>query len=752
MKHLLLEYRDCPDERILTGNGYIITKGIGNVTIHSSLGLRTIYDIFYVPALSGKNNLPSIPQIVRKDCKITMSRATGCIIYSDDKESTLLLQGSFTGKGFMVDMSVCRTTTQLAKMECRMTSPSQSVLLPSHLKDTGRIAMLAGSEDTQPIEIWHMHLGHLNQAAIQQLSTNATGLIIGPARPQTITIKCESCLRGAQHKNISYQRGLDARKKLEHVWTDIKGPLLDKDVYGFKFFCTFICEYTRWTAEYPLLEKGQVFEAYTLFEARFERLAGERILHLHIDGGPEYLTNDFRSHLRNKGVALCVTQPYSPEMNSIVERAMRTIIEHASAMLWYANLPIGFWSQAVETSVYLMNHSPHSALVGKTPYEAWYGSKPNLGHLRVFGCRAAAHIPHELRTKTDWTSKSSPNCIFIGYSETENLFKLCNVDKRDVIRKRDVIFWEHEMGHPTLSQFALTYSTSIYPNIGTSIASAIAASQREELIPPQPSTPSNNILLIPLDARQTVDKLHPEPKEKDRIQQDGDTTFIPFQVPEEIAQRVANIGQPQLPHDIKYLELINMLDHEFILKYEKESNKMDWDLTPEMHLAIALADPVDAFDLHEQEAGLTPMAIPPLDRDISKNYKQAVRHPKCERWRKAMEKELKALSDNNTWDLVTLPEGRKAFPNKWVYLYVTGPKLSESLEKEYRKKNDGKLSDDMMAKLNTLKQDTEQVMEKARLVARGDFQHEGVDYKETYAPVVKFVSLRILLTWAAKKR
>jgi len=333
MKHLLSEYRDCPNERILMGNGYIIAKSIGNVTIHSSLSLRTIYDVFYVPALSGKNNLLSIPQIVHKGCKITMSRATGCNIYSDDKETTLLLQGSFTGKGFMVNMSVCHTTTQLAKIECRMITPSQSMLLPTHLKDEGRIAMLAGSEDTQPIEIWHMRLGHLNQAAIQQLSTNATGLIIGPARPQTLTMKCESCLRGAQHKNISYQRGLGARKKLEHVWTDIKSPLLDKDIYGFKFFFTFICEHTHWTAEYPLLKKRQVFGAYKLFEARYEKLAGEHILHLHRDGGPEYLTNDFRSHLRNKGVILCVTQSYSPKINSIAERAMRTIIEHASAML-----------------------------------------------------------------------------------------------------------------------------------------------------------------------------------------------------------------------------------------------------------------------------------------------------------------------------------------------------------------------------------------------------------------------------------
>ena len=444
-KHLLSDYRDCPEQRILTGNGYIIAKGIGNVTLHSSVGLRTIFDVLYVPDLSGKHNLLSIPQLVRKGCLISMSKSEGCVISSPDN-TLVLLQGSFTGKGFIVDMSVCRTSSQIAKLRIHPLPSGQLALLPGHLSDEGylssfhsdspipstsdpNIALLAGTEDTQPIEIWHMGLGHLNQSAIHQLTNVATGLKIGPPRPQTISMRCESCLRGGQHKNISYHRSPGATKRLHHVWADVKGPLLEKDLYGFRYFCTFICEFTRWTVQYPLLHKNHVFGAYKLYEARYERLANEKILYLHIDGGSEYLTNDFRTYLRGRGVALSVTQPYSPEMNSIAERAMRTIIEHASAMLWNASLPVGFWSQAVETSVYLLNRSPHSALHARTPYEAWHGSKPNLGHLHIFGCRAAAHVPDELRTKTDWSSKSTPNCIFIGYSETENLFKLWDINK-----------------------------------------------------------------------------------------------------------------------------------------------------------------------------------------------------------------------------------------------------------------------------------------------------------------------------------
>ena len=740
-KHLLSDYRDCADERILTGNGFIIAKGIGNITIHSSLGLRTIYDVLYVPDLAGHNNLLSIPQIVRKGCKISMSSG-GCKVFSDDSESVLLLEGTFSGKGFLVDMSVCRTTTQIAELF------GNQLLHPPCGSHT---ALLAGSSDTQPIEIWHMRLGHLNQTAIQLLTSNATGLNIGPARPQTLSMRCESCLRGAQHRNVSYQRGNRATKRLEHVWADLKGPLLDKDIYGFRYFCTFICEYTRWIVQYPLLEKKHTFGAYKLFAARYEKLAGSPILNLHIDGGSEYFTNEFRLHLRNTGVAVCPTQPYSPEMNSIAERAMRSIIEHASAMLWNASLPVGFWSAAVETSVYLLNRSPHSALNNKTPYEAWHGSKPNLGHLRVFGCRAAAHVPDELRSKSDWTSKSSPNCVFIGYSETENLFKLWDVDKHSAIRKRDVVFHEHEMSHPSLRPHSLTFGTSIYPDIGSplpdpgelaardtasvpgndsvdGIAGRIADSMQDELQPPETGVISSEIPLPPLDARQTLDKLPSEAKERDRVAKGGPLRFIHYEPPQQKTGALLLMKQID-DFDAEYLSLAAMTTD-----------------PPEIH-------PIDILDTANRDPSsiaLFPTIIPGPERHIPSTYRQAMAHPHRERWIRAMEKELRSLENNCTWELVPLPPGRKAFPNKWVFSYVSGPKLTDILSKEIGAT--GPLTTSQKVDLEALGQNRDSVIEKARLVARGDYQKEGIDYHETYAPVVKFVSFRILLTWAAQRR
>ena len=103
--------------------------------------------------------------------------------------------------------------------------------------------------------------------------------------------------------------------------------------------------------------------------------------------------------------------------------------------------------------VYMKDRSPTKALT-ITPYEVWNSEKPNLGHLQIISCRAAAHVLDELRKKAEWMSKST-NCIFIGYSETENLFQLWDIKPGSIIYKRDVVFFEDQLGHLHLIEYTL---------------------------------------------------------------------------------------------------------------------------------------------------------------------------------------------------------------------------------------------------------------------------------------------------------
>lgn len=87
------------------------------------------------------------------------------------------------------------------------------------------------------------------------------------------------------------------------------------------------------------------------------------------------------------------------------------------------------------------------------------------------------------------------------------------------------------------------------------------------------------------------------------------------------------------------------------------------------------------------------------------------------RWLQAMKTEYKALIDNKTWDLVPLPPHKKAIGCKWVYRVKENP--------------DGSVN-----------------KFKARLVAKGFSQTLGCDYTETFSPVIKPVTIKLILTIA----
>jgi hypothetical protein len=81
-------------------------------------------------------------------------------------------------------------------------------------------------------------------------------------------------------------------------------------------------------------------------------------------------------------------------------------MECAKRMILAQGLGLELWGEAMNTIVYIKNRCPTKALDSKTPQEAWNGRKPYVYHLRVFGCKAFAHVPDEKRTKLE--SKSIP--------------------------------------------------------------------------------------------------------------------------------------------------------------------------------------------------------------------------------------------------------------------------------------------------------------------------------------------------------
>ncbi|CAI7836793.1 unnamed protein product [Closterium sp. NIES-53] len=100
--------------------------------------------------------------------------------------------------------------------------------------------------------------------------------------------------------------------------------------------------------------------------------------------------------------------------------------------------------------------------------------------------------------------------------------------------------------------------------------------------------------------------------------------------------------------------------------------------------------------------------------------KEALESSDAQEWKKAIESELKSIEENDTWELVELPEGHKAITSKWLF----------------------KIKSDADSKIERYK---------SRLVAKGYQQKEKVEFNELFAPVVKRTTMRTLLAGAAIK-
>jgi len=113
-----------------------------------------------------------------------------------------------------------------------------------------------------------------------------------------------------------------------------------------------------------------------------------------------------------------------------------------------------------------------------------------------------------------------------------------------------------------------------------------------------------------------------------------------------------------------------------------------------------------------------PMYYAMMILDEPNTYDQAMKSPDKDKWKNAMNEEIRSLMENKTWILDENKDGKKPISCRWVY--------------KIKRQPDGSVE-----------------RYKARLVARGYSRRYGTDYHETFAQVVRFESVRIVLSLAA---
>ena len=94
--------------------------------------------------------------------------------------------------------------------------------------------------------------------------------------------------------------------------------------------------------------------------------------------------------------------------------------------------------------MYLLNRSPTTALKDETPFERLFGKRPDISHLKVFGCVSYTHVPENQRRKLDAKARKA---IFVGYPLGVKGYKLYDLEKKSFIVSRDVKFLEENFDH-----------------------------------------------------------------------------------------------------------------------------------------------------------------------------------------------------------------------------------------------------------------------------------------------------------------
>ena len=603
-KDILMDFRLFSDSerensKVRLGNDYVI-PAIGEGKVR----LATTYDrdgqhlalekVAYVPQLT--KNLLSVATMTENGAEVRFD-GEKCIVVKNDKHYNI---GHKKGKLYCVGLP------EMTDSAC-FTSDTKS-------KNVSK-------------EVWHCRFGHLNDNDVDRLvkSSMVDGMSYRTNTHTNESAICEGCMLGKMTK-IPFQKrsSYRASKPLELIHTDLCGPMQVPSHGGSRYVLTFTDDFSRYTTIYFLQNKSDTIARFKEYVSLMEKSSGQRVEHLDIkslrsDNGGEYTSKEFDAFCKNRGIQRQFSNPYTPEQNGVSERFNRTMIESARSMLYHAKLPLKFWAEAVNTAVYIRNRSPTTSLNYGTPYECWFGSKPDVSHMRVFGSQCFVHIPDDQRRKLDAKSYRG---IFVGYPDGTKGYKIYNVASGKFTRTRNVVFDEnnfHNFDQPAPKKAEIVNVVLPIDDGFEDLSTEVANLNIDN--------PVRQIVLPTDDHVQGENVAQPPPQQQPVAPQNLPPTTI---TPPTVAPT-----------------------------YEETFMNQVEGIGP-----VRSRKPTRRF-IESDECNFSELPVDGVE--IPKTYKSALNNQHQTQWREAMQKEYCSLTQKKTWRLVPRPTDKNIVKNKWVY-------------------------------------------------------------------------------------
>ncbi|GKA68141.1 putative ribonuclease H-like domain-containing protein [Tanacetum coccineum] len=468
----------------------------------------------------------------------------------------------------------------------------------------------------------------------------------------------------------------------------------------------------------------------------------------------KFKNKDFIEFCGSKGIKREYSNARTPQQNGVAERKNMTLIEAARTMLADSFLPNTFWAEAVSTACYVLNRVLVTKPQNKTPYELITGKIPIISYIRPFGCHVTILNTIDHLGKFDGKSDEG---FLVGYSLQSKAFRVYNLETKRVEENLHITFLENKpnvAGKGPTWLFDLDYLTdsmNYQPVRSENQANKHAGPQEanhnagEEpnkhpdlKTDEKPIDKEDQVFLDELERLKRQEKDANDAAEALRKEFAQDTKDLLLQAGAAKASSTNIVNTASTPVStaspyggLSFTDLTNTDQDDSEIpaleeiydnptagiftnaSYDDEGAVADFtNLETVVNVSPIPTSRINSIHPSTLILG-DPKSAVQTRRQIGSKILEPMRF-----WVDAMQEELLQFKIQKVWILIDLPYGKKAIGTKWVY--------------KNKKDERGVV-----------------VRNKARLVAQGHRQEEGIDYDEVFALVARIEAIRIFLAFAS---